>query len=99
MFAGLRSRCTTPLSCAYSRASAICLAMVSASSSGVLREICGQPVFRLRPIQEPETAKQFSSDTNQASIIDATEVQEIPLMSKAEMADGILDRVAALLGK
>src|SRR5277367_427335 len=32
--AGLRSRCTTPRSCAYSRASQICFAMRSASSIG-----------------------------------------------------------------
>jgi phosphopantothenoylcysteine decarboxylase/phosphopantothenate--cysteine ligase len=42
----------------------------------------------------------FDSDTNQASIIDAAgAVQEIPLQRKSDMAETILDRVAALLGK
>jgi phosphopantothenoylcysteine decarboxylase/phosphopantothenate--cysteine ligase len=42
----------------------------------------------------------FASDMNQASIIDAAGgVQEIPLVSKAVLADAILDRVAGLLGK
>ena len=40
----------------------------------------------------------FDSDTNRASIIDAAGgVRDIPLMSKSEMADAVLDRVAALL--
>jgi phosphopantothenoylcysteine decarboxylase/phosphopantothenate--cysteine ligase len=52
----------------------------------------------VNPVGGPDSG--FNSDTNQASIIDAAGVvQEIPLMSKAEMADAILDRVAALLGK
>ena len=42
----------------------------------------------------------FASDTNRASIIDADgAVQDIPLMSKSQMAEAILDRVTALLGK
>lgn len=42
----------------------------------------------------------FESDTNRASIIDSDGgVQEIPLVSKAAMADLILDRVVGLLGK
>jgi phosphopantothenoylcysteine decarboxylase/phosphopantothenate--cysteine ligase len=50
----------------------------------------------VNPVGGPDSG--FNSDTNQASIIDAAgAVQEIPLMSKAEMADAILDRVAALL--
>src|SRR5262245_34831593 len=41
----------------------------------------------------------FESDTNQATMIDATGgVEELPLMSKQEMADRILDRVAKLFG-
>ena len=52
----------------------------------------------VNPVGGPDTG--FASDTNRASIIDAAgAVQEIPLMSKAQMADAILDRVAALLGK
>jgi phosphopantothenoylcysteine decarboxylase/phosphopantothenate--cysteine ligase len=52
----------------------------------------------VNPIGGPDSG--FDSDTNRASIIDAAgAVQEIPLMSKSEMADLILDRVAALLGK
>jgi phosphopantothenoylcysteine decarboxylase/phosphopantothenate--cysteine ligase len=52
----------------------------------------------VNPVGGPDSG--FASDTNQASIIDAAgAVQEIPLMSKAQMADAILDRVAALLGK
>src|SRR5688572_2579339 len=52
----------------------------------------------VNPVGGPDSG--FASDTNRASIIDAAgSVQEIPLTSKAEMADAILDRVAALLGK
>jgi phosphopantothenoylcysteine decarboxylase/phosphopantothenate--cysteine ligase len=52
----------------------------------------------VNPVGGPDSG--FDSDTNRASIIDAAGgVQEIPLMSKAKMADAILDRVAALLGK
>ncbi len=52
----------------------------------------------VNPVGGPDSG--FDSDTNRASIIDAAgAVQEIPLMSKSEMADLILDRVAALLGK
>src|SRR5688572_29364075 len=52
----------------------------------------------VNPVGGPDSG--FESDTNRASIIDAAgSVQEIPLTSKAEMADAILDRVAALLGK
>ena len=52
----------------------------------------------VNPVGGPDSG--FASDTNRASIIDAAgAVQEIPLMSKAQMADAILDRVAALLGK
>jgi phosphopantothenoylcysteine decarboxylase/phosphopantothenate--cysteine ligase len=42
----------------------------------------------------------FESETNRASLIDASgTVQEIPLVSKSEMADLILDRVVAGLSK
>src|SRR6185369_11370648 len=52
----------------------------------------------VNPVGGPDSG--FNSDTNRASIIDAAgQVQEIPLMSKARMADAILDRVAALLEK
>ena len=52
----------------------------------------------VNPVGGPDSG--FDSDTNRASIIDvAGGVQEIPLMSKTEMAQAILDRVAALLGK
>jgi phosphopantothenoylcysteine decarboxylase/phosphopantothenate--cysteine ligase len=52
----------------------------------------------VNPVGGPDSG--FDSDTNRASIIDAAGgVQEIPLMSKAKMADAILDRVVALLGK
>ena len=50
----------------------------------------------VNPVGGPDSG--FDSDTNRASIIDAAgKVQEIPLMSKAKMADVILDRVVALL--
>ena len=50
----------------------------------------------VNPVGGPDSG--FDSDTNRASIIDAAgAVQEVPLMSKAQMADAILDRVAALL--
>jgi phosphopantothenoylcysteine decarboxylase/phosphopantothenate--cysteine ligase len=52
----------------------------------------------VNPVGGPDSG--FGSDTNRASIIDAAgEVQEIPLMTKAEMAETILDRVSTLLGK
>jgi phosphopantothenoylcysteine decarboxylase/phosphopantothenate--cysteine ligase len=52
----------------------------------------------VNPVGGPDSG--FDSDTNRASIIDAAgAVQEIPLMSKSEMADLILDRVVVLLGK
>jgi phosphopantothenoylcysteine decarboxylase/phosphopantothenate--cysteine ligase len=52
----------------------------------------------VNPVGGPDSG--FESDTNRASIIDAAGVvQEVPLMSKAEMAEAILDRVATLLGK
>ena len=52
----------------------------------------------VNPVGGPDSG--FQSDTNRASIIDASgAVQEIPLMSKAQMAEAILDRVAALLDK
>jgi len=50
----------------------------------------------VNPVGGPDSG--FNSDTNRASIIDAAgQVQEIPLMSKTQMAGLILDRVAALL--
>jgi phosphopantothenoylcysteine decarboxylase / phosphopantothenate---cysteine ligase len=50
----------------------------------------------VNPVGGPDSG--FESDTNQASIIDAAgDVRDIPLMSKSEMADTVLDRVAALL--
>jgi len=52
----------------------------------------------VNPVGGPDSG--FDSDTNRASIIDASgAVQEIPLVSKAEMAETILDRVVALLVK
>jgi len=52
----------------------------------------------VNPVGGPDSG--FDSDTNRASIIDAAGVvQEVPLMTKAEMAEAILDRVALLLGK
>jgi phosphopantothenoylcysteine decarboxylase/phosphopantothenate--cysteine ligase len=50
----------------------------------------------VNPVGGPDSG--FDTDTNQASIIDASgAVHEIPLTSKAHMADTVLDRVAALL--
>jgi phosphopantothenoylcysteine decarboxylase/phosphopantothenate--cysteine ligase len=52
----------------------------------------------VNPVGGPDSG--FDSDTNQASIIDkAGAVQEIPLQSKSNMAEIILDRVTELLGK
>ena len=52
----------------------------------------------VNPVGGPDSG--FDSDTNRASIIDASgAVQDLPLMSKSEMAGVILDRVAALLAK
>jgi phosphopantothenoylcysteine decarboxylase/phosphopantothenate--cysteine ligase len=39
----------------------------------------------------------FGSDTNRTTLIDAAGAEELPLLSKAEVAERILDRVAALL--
>jgi phosphopantothenoylcysteine decarboxylase/phosphopantothenate--cysteine ligase len=39
----------------------------------------------------------FGSDTNRVTLIDAAGIQELPLLSKAEVAERILDRVQALL--
>ncbi len=50
----------------------------------------------VNPVGAPDSG--FDSDTNRASIIDASGgVQEIPLVSKSEMAEAILDRVVKLL--
>ena len=52
----------------------------------------------VNPVGGPDSG--FASDTNRASIIDADgAVQDIPLMSKSQMAEAILDRVTALLVK
>jgi phosphopantothenoylcysteine decarboxylase/phosphopantothenate--cysteine ligase len=50
----------------------------------------------VNPVGGPDSG--FDSDTNKASIIDAQGgVQEIPLVSKTEMAEAILDRVVKIL--
>lgn len=50
----------------------------------------------VNPVSGPDSA--FDSDMNHATLIDASgHTEEIPLMSKREMADKILDRVAQLL--
>src|SRR6185503_15573774 len=50
----------------------------------------------VNPVGGPDSG--FDSDTNRASIIDASGgVQEIPLTSKSAMAEAILDRVVRLL--
>src|SRR5439155_1104500 len=50
----------------------------------------------VNPVSGPDSA--FDSDTNQVTIIDASGgVDDLPSMSKAELADRILDRVVALL--
>ena len=52
----------------------------------------------VNPVGGPDSG--FASDTNRASIVDAGgEVQEVPLMSKRQMADAILDRVVMLVRK
>jgi phosphopantothenoylcysteine decarboxylase/phosphopantothenate--cysteine ligase len=51
----------------------------------------------INPVGGPDSG--FASDTNRATILDAKGgVQEVPLVSKSEMADAILDRVVGLLG-
>jgi phosphopantothenoylcysteine decarboxylase/phosphopantothenate--cysteine ligase len=50
----------------------------------------------VNPVGGPESA--FDSDTNRATIIDASgQAEELPSMSKSELADRILDRIAGLL--
>jgi phosphopantothenoylcysteine decarboxylase/phosphopantothenate--cysteine ligase len=52
----------------------------------------------VNPVGGPDSA--FDSDTNRATIIDASgATEDIPVMSKPEMADRILDRVVKLLKK
>jgi phosphopantothenoylcysteine decarboxylase/phosphopantothenate--cysteine ligase len=52
----------------------------------------------INPVGGPDSG--FASDTNRATILDAKGgVQEVPLVSKPEMADAILDRVVGLLAK
>jgi phosphopantothenoylcysteine decarboxylase/phosphopantothenate--cysteine ligase len=52
----------------------------------------------VNPVGGPDSG--FDSDTNRASIMDASGgVQEVPLVSKAELAEAILDRVVKLLGE
>jgi phosphopantothenoylcysteine decarboxylase/phosphopantothenate--cysteine ligase len=41
----------------------------------------------------------FGSDSNQVTLIDAAGAEELPLLSKAEVAERILDRVGALLAR
>jgi phosphopantothenoylcysteine decarboxylase/phosphopantothenate--cysteine ligase len=50
----------------------------------------------VNPVGGPDSA--FDSDTNRATVIDASgAMEEIPSMTKCEMADRILDRVVKLL--
>ena len=50
----------------------------------------------VNPVSGPDSA--FDSDTNHATIIDASgHAEEVPLVSKRVMADKILDRVVQLL--
>ncbi len=52
----------------------------------------------VNPVSGPDSA--FDSDTSRASIIDADGgTEDVPSMSKPELADRILDRVARLLSK
>jgi phosphopantothenoylcysteine decarboxylase/phosphopantothenate--cysteine ligase len=52
----------------------------------------------VNPAGGPDSA--FAGDTNQASILDGEgKVQQVPKMSKGELADVILDRVVALLAR
>ena len=53
MFAGFRSRWTMPCSCAASSASAICLAIGSASSSGIGPCATDPPASGRRPAPSP----------------------------------------------
>jgi len=41
----------------------------------------------------------FGVDTNAVTLITAHDARELPLMSKREVAHGILDRVRELMGK
>jgi phosphopantothenoylcysteine decarboxylase/phosphopantothenate--cysteine ligase len=41
----------------------------------------------------------FGSDSNRVTLIDAAGAEELPLLSKAEVAERILDRVGALLAR
>jgi len=50
----------------------------------------------VNPVSGPDSA--FDSDTNRATIIDASgKMEDVPPMSKSELADRILDRVVGLL--
>ena len=41
----------------------------------------------------------FGSDSNRVTLIDAAGAEELPLLSKAEVAERILDRVGTLLAR
>jgi phosphopantothenoylcysteine decarboxylase/phosphopantothenate--cysteine ligase len=52
----------------------------------------------VNPVGGPDSA--FDSDTNRATLIDASgAMEDVPVMSKTELADRILDRVVSLLKK
>ena len=47
-----------------------------------------------------EAGSGFGTDTNQITIVDASgEVEEVPLLSKSDAANRLLDRVAPLFEK
>jgi phosphopantothenoylcysteine decarboxylase/phosphopantothenate--cysteine ligase len=69
-----------------------------AKNAGVKLKAKNLDFIVVNPVGGPDSG--FDSDTNRASIMDASGgVQEIPLVSKSEMAEAILDRVVKLLGE
>jgi phosphopantothenoylcysteine decarboxylase/phosphopantothenate--cysteine ligase len=52
----------------------------------------------VNPVGGPDSA--FGNDTNRATLIDSSgKTEDVPRMSKDQLADVILDRVVGLLGK
>ena len=73
MFAGFRSRCTMPFSCAYSMASAICEAIGSAS---VERDRSGGDPLRQRGA--------FDQFDNQRPLLDAVDRSDVGVIQRGQ---------------
>jgi phosphopantothenoylcysteine decarboxylase/phosphopantothenate--cysteine ligase len=66
------------------------------NARGKLRDK-GLDLIVLNSADEPGAG--FDVDTNRVTVIDETNEEELPLMSKADVADALLDRVARRLAE